>query len=225
MAVADMLRHARKPVDRAWTARSCNTTGGELDAFNLFGLTTVLGDSAFLHDGSMHYLADSIANAPAPVTNALLRALAEFDRSDRLNAGQLDQLRDLAQYARRYGIAVIGVQLPIDVSRLKLPRPTGDNADGNPDSVWSIFERSETRDLIESMGINFIDLTGLPEAMNSQAFIDEFHPGEYLFLTSLIAMLKDPRIGKLLPDIDLGALEKRKNAAEENYFNVYGHEF
>jgi hypothetical protein len=52
----------------------------------------------------------------------------------------------------------------------------------------------------------------LPEAMNSQAFIDEFHPGEYLVLTLLIAMLKDPRIGKLLPDIDLGALEKRKIA-------------
>ena len=77
------------------------------------------------------------------------------------------------------------------------------------------------------MGINFVDLTGLPEAANSQAFIDAFHPGEYLVLTSLIAMLKDPRIGKLLPDIDMGPLEKRKIAAEaaENYFHVYGHEF
>jgi hypothetical protein len=70
-------------------------------------------------------------------------------------------------------------------------------------------------------------VTGLPEAKNSQAFIDVFHPGEYLVLTSLIAMLKDPRIAKLLPDIDIGTLEKRKLAAEasRNYFNVYGHEF
>ena len=201
--------------------------GGELDAFKLFGLTSVPGDSAFLHDGSMHYLADTIANAPASVSRALLLKLAEIDRSDRLNAEQLGQLRDLAEYARQHGIAVIGVQLPLDLRRLELLRPSGESAGGSPDSVWSIFERPETRDLIESMGINFVDLTGLPEAANSQAFIDAFHPGEYLVLTSLIAMLKDPRIGKLLPDIDMGALEKRKIAAEAaaNYFHVYGHEF
>lgn len=201
---------------------------GELDEFKLFGLaTTPDNDFAFLHDGSMYYLADSIATAPGPVTSALLHTLAEFDRSDRLNAEQLGQLRDLAQYARQHGIAVIGAQLPIDVSRLKFLRPIGDNAGGSPDSVWSIFERAETRELIESMGINFIDLTGLPEAANSQAFIDAFHPSEYLVLTSLIAMLRDPRIGKLLPDIDIGTLEKRKSVAESarNYFNVYGHEF
>jgi hypothetical protein len=71
------------------------------------------------------------------------------------------------------------------------------------------------------MGINFIDLTGLPEAANSQSL----SPGEYLVLTSLIAMLKNPRIG-LLPDIDTGTLVK-KIAAEtaRNYFNVYGREF
>jgi hypothetical protein len=33
--------------------------GGELDEFKLFGLTGVPEDSAFLHDGSMHYLADA----------------------------------------------------------------------------------------------------------------------------------------------------------------------
>ena len=72
------------------------------------------------------------------------------------------------------------------------------------------------------MGINFIDLTGLPEAANSQSL----SPGEYLVLTSLIAMLKNPRIG-LLPDIDTGTLVKKKIAAEtaQNYFNVYGREF
>ena len=145
----------------------------------------------------------------------------------RSNAEQLGQLRDLAEYARRHGIAVIGVQLPLDLRRLELSRPIGESAGGSRDGVWSIFERSETRDLIESMGIHFVDLAGLPEAANSQAFIDAFHPGEYLVLTSLIAMLKDARIGKLLPDIDIGALEKRKVAAEaaRNYFNVYGHEF
>jgi hypothetical protein len=39
-------------------------------------------------------------------------------------------------------------------------------------------------------------------------------------------MLKNPRIGKLLPDIDTGTLVK-KIAAEtaRNYFNVYGREF
>jgi hypothetical protein len=201
--------------------------GGELDEFKLFGFTGVPEDSAFLHDGSMHYLADAIANAPAPVSSELLLKLAEFDRSDRLNAEQVGQLRDLAEYARQHGIAVIGVQLPLDLRRLELSRPTGESTGGSPDSVWGIFERSETRDLIESMGINFVDLTGLPEAANSQAFIDAFHPGEYLVLTSLIAMLKDPRIGKLLPDIDTGALEKRKISAEAagNYFRVYGHEF
>jgi hypothetical protein len=63
------------------------------------------------------------------------------------------------------------------------------------------------------MGINFIDLTGLPEAANSQSL----SPGEYLVLTSLIAMLKNPRIGKLLPDIDTGTLVKknrRRNRTE-----------
>ncbi|MGB8629837.1 MAG: hypothetical protein WCD69_10655 [Xanthobacteraceae bacterium] len=216
------------PLDTAMSVgkQMIGLPAGEFDAFKLFGLTTVPDENAFLHDGSMHYLADYIANAPAPVTSALLHALAEFDKSDQLNAGQLGQLRDLAQYARRHGIAVIGVQLPFDLRRLELSRPTGDNT-GNPDSIWRIFERSETRDLIESMGITFVDLTGLPEAANSQAFVDAFHPGEYLVLASLIAMLKDPRIGKLLPDIDLGALEKRKIVAESarNYFNVYGHEF
>jgi hypothetical protein len=161
------------------------------------------------------------------VSRELLIKLADFDRSDRLNAEQLGQLRDLAQYARQHGVAVIGVQLPLDLRHLELSRPIGESAGGSRDSVWSIFERSETRNLIDSMGINFIDLTGLPEASNSQAFIDAFHPGEYLVLTSLIAMLKDPRIGRLLPDVDIGALEKRKVAAEaaRNYFNVYGHEF
>jgi hypothetical protein len=201
--------------------------GDKLDEFKVFGLTTVPSDGAFVHDGSYHYSADSIAKAPGRVTSELLLKLAEFDTSDQLNAEQLGQLRDLAQYARLHGIAVIGEQLPFDLRRLEHSRPIGDNAGGNPHSVWSIFEKSQTRDLIESMGINFIDLTGLPEAMNSQAFVDAFHPGEYLVLASVIAMLKDPRIGKLLPDIDLGALEKKKMAAEtaQNYYNVYGHEF
>jgi hypothetical protein len=204
-----------------------SSPGGELDDFKLFGLTSVPDESAFVHDGSMHYLTDSIANAPAPVSRELLLKLAEFDRSNQLNAEQVGQLRDLAEYARQNGIAVIGVQLPLDLRRLELSRPSGNGAGGSPDSVWSIFERSETKKLIESMGINFVDLSGLREATNSQAFIDAFHPGEYLVLTSLIAMLKDPRIGRLLPDIDLAALEKKKIAAEAagNYFRVYGHEF
>jgi hypothetical protein len=209
------------------TTQMFGLPGGELDEFKLFGLTSVPDDSAFLHDGSMHYLPDAMANAPAPVPREMLLKLADFDRSDRLNAEQLGQLRDLAEYAQRHGIAVIGVQLPLDLRRLELSRPIGESAGGSRDSVWSIFERFETRDLIESMGIHFVDLAGLPEAANSQAFIDAFHPGEYLVLTSLIAMLKDVRIGKLLSDIDIGALEKRKVAAEaaRNYFNVYGHEF
>jgi hypothetical protein len=39
---------------------------------------------------------------------------------------------------------------------------------------------------MKSMGIDFIDLTGLPEATNSQVFIDAFRPSEYLVLTSLM---------------------------------------
>jgi len=210
--------------------------GGELDGFRLFGLTTESGSQgAFLYDGSMHYFPEVIAGAPGIIRRAGLLELAKNNRSDHLDVGQLRELDDFAQYARQRGIAVIGVQMPLDLRRLELSGDAEEsmnaksdtNADSSHMNVLKIFESAETRNLFESMGVHFIDLVHLPEAMNSRAFVEPFHPGEYLVLASVIAMLKDPLIGKLLPQIDIKALERRKAAAEVagNYFNVFGHEF
>jgi hypothetical protein len=93
--------------------------------------------------------------------------------------------------------------------------------------VWNEFESSRSKERFERMGLIFVDLARIPEAANSRAFVDPFHPGEYLVLASVIAALKDQRVRQLLPRIDVDALERTRQEAEAagNYLNVFGSRF
>jgi len=207
----------------------------QLNGYRLFGFTALPGSqTAFRHDGSMYYFPDAIADPGHPVRRAsrMLGAVPP-GKGGRMDEGHVERLRSFAELARQRGITVVAVQLP-------LPKPVLDVMDAGEDYVdegqayrgadmklWRDFESAQSRQLFDAMGILFVDLARIPETANLLAFIDPAHPGEYLVLAAVIAMLKDPRLSALLPAIDLNALEQRKRQAEadRNYFDVFRDRF
>jgi hypothetical protein len=201
------------------------------DQFGLFGLTASLGGTnSFLHDGSMHYLPETF-DRPVQQT-ALDRSTNE--NSLRMDPDQIARLAKLAELARRRGVTLIGVQMPLPKATLDILNADRDfqvhggrTVSGMATGIWRQFQSAETRDLFRRLGILFADLSQLPEASDDRAFVNPLHPGEYLVLCSVIAMLKDPLIKAALPAIDVSALEetRRRAAADGNYFDLFKDRF
>jgi len=152
---------------------------------------------------------------------------------ERMDGGQIDQLRQLVSLAKRRGVALVAMQLPYFRDAADLLEAGEDYRKdemmlrGADMRIWRDFESERTRALFDSMGIVFFDLARLPGYDNPPAFINAIHPGEALVLRSVIAALRDPRVRGLLPDIDIEALERTRQDAEAagNYLDVFGSRF
>jgi len=189
---------------------------------------------AFRYDGSMlyfpWYLSQSAAANSGPMP---LLAMVDEGSGERIDPNQMTWLRNLAAFARQRGVVLVGVQLP-------LPEEVVSVLDGDSDfvedqktyrardrQVWKEFETDRTRAAFKEMGIVFFDFVRSTKVGDRHLFADVSHPGEYLVLSSMIEMLKDPYMRSLLPNIDIERLEsiKRKSKSDQSYFDIFQSNF
>jgi hypothetical protein len=207
----------------------------QLDGLRVFGPTPRAGVfQAFRYDGSMLYFPE-VFGSPSQVMGDLKVVLNMFPEGagERMDPGQIERLRRLAELARKRGVTLVGVQLPFPKTLVDVLDAGQDYVEdghtyrGTDMRIWREFESDKTRALFSDMGILFFDFARLPSSANAQAFVNSAHPAEYLTLLAVIEMLSNARLQALLPELDRSALERaaRQAEASHNYIAIFRNQF
>ena len=146
-----------------------------------------------------------------------------------IDPNAMAQLVNIAHIAQQRGITLVAVQLPylrkivhvLDAGKDFYEE--GRSFMGADSGVWKEFESPKTAEQLTDMGLLFFDFSRMAEHESLSCFLDGQHPSEYMDLTALLAVLKDPRLRTLLPDIDLRKLEDIREQAitEKNCFDIF----
>jgi hypothetical protein len=202
-----------------------------IDGNRLLGSSALDGSSSFRHDGSILYSSQFRNDAPVnrQKLSTILSTVAPGSGS-RMDPVQIERLRNFVEFARRRGITLIGIQMPILKDAVQVLDSGADFEQttqfyGADTGVWKEFESAKTRTLFESMGIIFVDLARAMQG-DPRYFIDAGHPGEYAVLGSVVEALNNTRVRAALPAVNIELLrQKLQRQNPSNFFDVFHDEF
>jgi hypothetical protein len=201
------------------------------NGLELFGPSAIAVQAGFRSDGSLLY--DPDTRAQAPVNNHdLSRLIAAVRDGDgmRPGAAQMQALKEIGELGRQRSLTLVGIQLPVIQAAVDVLDSDKDwNQYRAADrGTWRLLQSAEMRQNLQSMGINFFDLTRDPVAKEARAFVDPAHPSEYAIGTALLdAMTNEPQLRALFPRLDLVALQSALDRARQQgrFFDVYRQQF
>jgi hypothetical protein len=187
--------------------------------------------AGFRSDGSLLY--DPDTRSRSSVNNKdLSRIIAAVQEGDGVRPGpaQLQALREIGELGKQRGLTLVGIQLPVIQGAVDVLDSNQDwNGYRSADrGTWRLLHSTEMRQNLQSMGINFFDLTRDPVAKEPRAFVDPAHPSEYAIGTALFdAMTNDPQWRALFSRLDLAALQGALDRARQQgrFFDVYRQQF
>jgi hypothetical protein len=192
-----------------------------VDGMTLLGLDAIRDDTGFRFDGSVLYPPFYTEMAPAHNGSVTFGILANIQGGPRMEENQIEELRRLTVTAKRLGVKVVAMAMPIVGS-------TVNYLDNEPSyqhyaGIWREFQSDTTRRLFQEMDLPLIDLTRDPVKDDPRNFVDSGHPAESAFLGAFVHHLDDPVFRSVFPLIDAEGLRHDYELAKQNnaFFNIY----
>jgi hypothetical protein len=203
-----------------------------VDGLEQFSPRAIAGDDgSFRSDGSLLY--DQATRLAAAVRRKdIAVVLGSVPERDGEHAGeaQMKALEEIGELGRERNVTLVALQLPkiqealdvLDSGKDWHDYPAADR------ETWKLLESPAMQQRLQTMGINFFDLSHDPIAKEPRAFIDPAHPSEYATAAAIYdAMTENPAFRAIFPRLDSTALSVAMADArqQDRFFDVYGAEF
>lgn len=178
--------------------------------FKYAGIQAIRAQDGFRPDGSYHYSLGRLNSFKENFTAQFL--VQAMPGAQAIDTVQIAALERLSALARKRGVTLIGIQLP-------LIKEGVDFLDNDPSyrdyaGVWRDFNSQQMHDKFRSLDIHFFDLSRANFTDDRRNFVDAYHPSELGALRSMITLCDDPDFRSLLPALDLPGLQRDLETAE-----------
>ena len=134
-----------------------------------------------------------------------------FYYCDAMQPGEMAHLEEFAKAAHDRGIALIAIQMPIYGPVLH-----GIETNGHY-GILDDYRKHLADGYFDKLGIVALDYSDFPPYSNERRyFSDTVHSNEVVAGAVVLKMASDPRVKALLPNLDVGDLQKRVDAANRD---------
>jgi hypothetical protein len=183
------------------------------------GLGAYMMHMGFRKDGSTQWYRESGPDNPKMAEMNPWRGYKTI-QGDSLGKDETVQFEQFVSEAHARGITVICVQLPMYTPAVEMM----EHDKGANFGILRDYQARIANGYFDRLGVLAFDYLSFPGySDNYHYFLDAVHPKEGLLLAVLNDMASDPRFLKILPKLDVAAIQQKvKEERNGSHYNVYG---